>query len=38
MPADTPGYSVTGTIELMGTASPGVYELASTIANCPRMR
>jgi acyl-CoA dehydrogenase len=28
MPADTPGYSVTGTIELMGTASPGVYELA----------
>ena len=28
MPADTPGFSVTGTIELMGTASPGVYELA----------
>ncbi|WP_206243722.1 acyl-CoA dehydrogenase family protein [Novosphingobium terrae] len=28
MPADTPGYSVTGTIELMGTASPGVYELS----------
>jgi acyl-CoA dehydrogenase len=27
MPADTPGYAVTGTIELMGTASPGVYEL-----------
>jgi acyl-CoA dehydrogenase len=23
-----PGYSVTGTIELMGTASPGVFELA----------
>jgi acyl-CoA dehydrogenase len=28
MPASTPGYAVTGTIELMGTASPGVYELA----------
>jgi acyl-CoA dehydrogenase len=28
MPANTPGYAVTGTIELMGTASPGVYELA----------
>jgi acyl-CoA dehydrogenase len=28
MPADTPGYSVTGTIELMGTATPGVYELS----------
>lgn len=28
MPKDTPGFSVTGTIELMGTASPGVYELA----------
>lgn len=27
MPSDTPGYAVTGTIELMGTASPGVYEL-----------
>jgi acyl-CoA dehydrogenase len=27
MPADTPGFSVTGTIELMGTATPGVYEL-----------
>ncbi|RIV75391.1 acyl-CoA dehydrogenase family protein [Pelagerythrobacter aerophilus] len=26
MPADTPGFAVTGTIELMGT-SPGVYEL-----------
>lgn len=32
MPASTPGYSVTGTIELMGTASPGVYEL--TFDNC----
>ncbi|WP_068084289.1 acyl-CoA dehydrogenase family protein [Novosphingobium rosa] len=28
MPADTPGFAVTGTIELMGTASPGVYELS----------
>jgi len=28
MPADTPGYSVTSTIALMGTATPGVYELA----------
>lgn len=28
MPADTPGFSVTATIELMGTASPGVYELS----------
>jgi len=28
MPKDTPGFAVTGTIELMGTASPGVYELA----------
>ncbi|WP_343615561.1 acyl-CoA dehydrogenase family protein [Novosphingobium sp.] len=27
MPSNTPGYAVTGTIELMGTASPGVYEL-----------
>ncbi|MFP5434331.1 MAG: acyl-CoA dehydrogenase family protein [Alphaproteobacteria bacterium] len=27
MPADTPGFAVTGTIELMGTATPGVYEL-----------
>ena len=27
MPATTPGYSVAGTIALMGTASPGVYEL-----------
>lgn len=27
MSADTPGFSVTGTIELMGTATPGVYEL-----------
>lgn len=27
MPKDTPGFAVTGTIELMGTASPGVYEL-----------
>lgn len=27
MPASTPGFSVSGTIELMGTASPGVYEL-----------
>lgn len=28
MAADTPGFSVTGTIELMGTASPGVFELS----------
>lgn len=28
MPADTPGFAVTGTIELMGTATPGVYELS----------
>ena len=28
MPKDTPGFAVTGTIELMGTALPGVYELA----------
>lgn len=28
MSADTPGFSVTGTIELMGTATPGVYELS----------
>ncbi len=27
MPATTPGYAVAGTIALMGTASPGVYEL-----------
>jgi len=27
MPSDTPGFSVAGTIPLMGTASPGVYEL-----------
>lgn len=27
MPADTPGFSVSGTIELMGTSTPGVYEL-----------
>jgi acyl-CoA dehydrogenase len=27
MPANTPGFAVTGTIELMGTATPGVYEL-----------
>jgi acyl-CoA dehydrogenase len=27
MPADTPGFAVTGTIPLMGTATPGVYEL-----------
>lgn len=27
MPADTQGFSVSGTIELMGTAYPGVYEL-----------
>jgi len=27
MPADTPGFAVTGTIALMGTATPGVYEL-----------
>jgi acyl-CoA dehydrogenase len=28
MPASTPGFSVTGTIELMGTATPGVFELS----------
>ena len=28
MSTDTPGYAVNGTIELMGTASPGVYELS----------
>ncbi|ALR20182.1 acyl-CoA dehydrogenase family protein [Sphingobium baderi] len=28
MPADTPGFAVTGTIELMGTATPGVFELS----------
>jgi acyl-CoA dehydrogenase len=28
MPANTPGFSVTGTIELMGTATPGVFELS----------
>ncbi|MPT46952.1 MAG: acyl-CoA dehydrogenase [Sphingobium sp.] len=28
MSADTPGFSITGTIELMGTASPGVYEMS----------
>ncbi|MDI1296601.1 MAG: acyl-CoA dehydrogenase family protein [bacterium] len=28
MPANTPGFSVAGTIELMGTATPGVYELS----------
>jgi acyl-CoA dehydrogenase len=28
MPADTPGFAVTGTIALMGTATPGVFELA----------
>jgi acyl-CoA dehydrogenase len=28
MPAETPGFSVTGTIELMGTATPGVFELS----------
>jgi acyl-CoA dehydrogenase len=27
MPASTPGFAVTGTIALMGTATPGVYEL-----------
>lgn len=27
MPASTPGFSVSGTIQLMGTATPGVYEL-----------
>ncbi|MGE4430347.1 MAG: acyl-CoA dehydrogenase family protein [Sphingobium sp.] len=28
MSADTPGFSITGTIELMGTATPGVYEMS----------
>lgn len=28
MAADTPGFSITGTIELMGTATPGVYEMS----------
>lgn len=28
LPSDTPGFSVTGTIGLMGTASPGVYEIS----------
>lgn len=28
MPTATPGFSVTGTIELMGTATPGVFELS----------
>ncbi|CAN5496582.1 acyl-CoA dehydrogenase family protein [soil metagenome] len=32
MPASTAGFSVSGTIELMGTASPGVYEL--NFENC----
>ncbi len=32
MPSDTPGYEITGTIPLMGTASPGVYEMSFT--NC----
>jgi acyl-CoA dehydrogenase len=27
MPSSTPGFSVSGTIQLMGTATPGVYEL-----------
>ena len=28
MSADTPGYSIDGTIPLMGTATPGVYEMS----------
>lgn len=32
VPSDTPGFAVTGTIALMGTATPGVYEL--TFDNC----
>lgn len=35
MPADTPGYSITGTIPLMGTASPGVYEMSFSDCQLP---
>ena len=35
MPSDTPGFAVTGTIELMGTASPGVYELGFNECHVP---
>jgi acyl-CoA dehydrogenase len=33
--SDTPGYSVDGTIPLMGTATPGVYELSFTNCEVP---
>lgn len=33
--ADTPGYSVDGTIPLMGTATPGVYEMSFTDVHLP---
>ena len=35
MGADTPGFSVDGTIPLMGTASPGVYEMSFTNCQVP---
>lgn len=35
MSADTPGYSVDGTIPLMGTATPGVYELSFNECQLP---
>lgn len=35
MSADTPGYRITGTIPLMGTASPGVYEMSFDDCHVP---
>lgn len=35
MPSDTPGFSVDGTIPLMGTATPGVYEMSFTECQVP---
>lgn len=35
MSASTPGFSVDGTIPLMGTATPGVYELSFTDCQVP---
>lgn len=35
IPSDAPGYKVTGTLELMGTATPGVAELAFDDVDLP---
>lgn len=35
MNSETPGYSIDGTIELMGTAAPGVYEMSFTECQVP---